>query len=149
MHGFAVALGLLEQKLHAEDHHQAENETATVRSPAVPLAIRVDIERLARRLAGYRQGREITNRFFALLTEGNPRESSTHVDPWLQQAADPHLDTIVPATARRDEGESMSVEGQRSDILDTAAEHADDSVDVEEEPPGDVLLAGHWSPHGG
>ena len=107
VHGFAVALGLLEQKLHAEDHHQAENETATVRWPAVPLAMRVNIERLARRLAGYRQGREIADHFFALLSEGDPRESSARINAWLQQAADPRLDTIVQQLRAEMEGKHV------------------------------------------
>ncbi|RDT52690.1 formate hydrogenlyase [Escherichia coli] len=107
VHGFAVALGLLEQKLHAEDHQQAENETVSVRWPAVPLAMRVNIERLARRLAGYRQGREIADHFFALLTEGDPRESSARINAWLQQAADPRLDTIVQQLRAEMEGKHV------------------------------------------
>jgi hydrogenase-4 component I len=95
IHGFAVALGLLEQKLHAIDYQQADHEVATVRWPTVPLALRVHIERLARQLAGYRQGREITDRFFALLTEGEPEQRIPRLHNWLQQAADPRLTSIV------------------------------------------------------
>lgn len=95
IHGFAVALGLLEQKLHAVDHQQAVNETASVRWPALPLALRVTLERLARQLAGYRQGREITDRLFALLTEGDASQRVQRVEGWLQQAADPRLTAIV------------------------------------------------------
>lgn len=95
LHGFAVALGLLEQKLHAVDHQQAVNEVAEVRWPALPLALRVTLERQARQLAGYRQGREITDQLFARLTEGDPSQRAARVNGWLQQADDPRLTTIV------------------------------------------------------
>ncbi|TCC14289.1 formate hydrogenlyase [Kosakonia quasisacchari] len=95
IHGFAVALGLLEQKLHAVDHQQAADEIANVRWPTLPLALRVTLERLARQLAGYRQGREITDQLFALLTAGDPAQATLRVNNWLQQAADPRLTSIV------------------------------------------------------
>ena len=69
--------------------------------------MRVNIERLARRLAGYRQGREIADHFFALLSEGDPRESSARINAWLQQAADPRLDTIVQQLRAEMEGKHV------------------------------------------
>ncbi|WP_227136526.1 NADH-quinone oxidoreductase subunit B family protein [Kosakonia radicincitans] len=95
IHGFAVALGLLEQKLHAVDHIQTPNETASVNWPALPLALRVTLERQARQLAGYRQGREIVDHLFALLSEGEIGQRASRVNAWLQQAADPRLTAIV------------------------------------------------------
>lgn len=95
IHGFAVALGLLEQKLHAVDHIQTPDETASVNWPALPLALRVTLERQARQLAGYRQGREIVDHLFALLSEGEIGQRAARVNAWLQQAADPRLTVIV------------------------------------------------------
>lgn len=95
IHGFAVALGLLEQKLHAVDYIQTPDETANVNWPALPLALRVTLERQARQLAGYRQGREIADHLFALLSEGDIAQRTSRVHAWLQQAADPRLTVIV------------------------------------------------------
>ncbi|MGY5955954.1 NADH-quinone oxidoreductase subunit B family protein [Kosakonia sp. BK9b] len=95
IHGFAVALGLLEQKLHAVETEQGEGEIAQLRWPALPLALRVSLERQARQLAGYRQGREITDHLFALLTAGAPEQRAARVNAWLQQADDPRLTVIV------------------------------------------------------
>ncbi|AWK85659.1 NADH-quinone oxidoreductase subunit B family protein [Azospirillum thermophilum] len=67
IHGFAVALGLLDQKLKAETHVEAEGETAPLPHPDIPYALRVQLEREARRMAGYRQGRDIVEEFLSLL----------------------------------------------------------------------------------
>lgn len=67
IHGFAVALGLLDQKLKAETHVEAAGESAALPHPDVPYALRVRLEREARRMAGYRQGRDIVEEFLALL----------------------------------------------------------------------------------
>ncbi|MBK3732535.1 NADH-quinone oxidoreductase subunit NuoB [Azospirillum brasilense] len=72
IHGFAVALGLLEQKLKAETHIEAAGEAAALPHPDIPYALRVRLEREARRMAGYRQGRTIVEEFMALL-EGHAR----------------------------------------------------------------------------
>nr|WP_318384752.1 NADH-quinone oxidoreductase subunit B family protein [uncultured Enterobacter sp.] len=95
IHGFAVALGLLQQKLHGIDYQQAPGEEAVVRWPTLPLPLRITIERAARRLAGYRQGREICDRLFALLSEGDPQFAMARVESWLAQADDPRLSVVV------------------------------------------------------
>jgi Ni,Fe-hydrogenase III small subunit len=70
IYGFAVALGLLEQKLKAKTHREAEGEAAAVAFPEVPYALRVQIQREARLMAGYRYGADIADEFLALLTAG-------------------------------------------------------------------------------
>ncbi|PWC36080.1 NADH-quinone oxidoreductase subunit B family protein [Azospirillum sp. TSO35-2] len=67
IHGFAVALGLLDQKLKAETHIEGAGEAAALAHPGIPYALRVPLEREARRMAGYRQGRDIVEEFLALL----------------------------------------------------------------------------------
>lgn len=91
IHGFAVALGLLQQKIHAEECVNA-TEPAQLRQPSIASALRIAIEREARRLAGYRQGTEICNGLFNTLRED---PSGELVDIWLQQADDPRLNDIV------------------------------------------------------
>ncbi|AVT57908.1 NADH-quinone oxidoreductase subunit B family protein [Pectobacterium versatile] len=95
IHGFAVALGLLEQKLKGQHHIQSPGEQAQALLPTIPLATRVMVEREARRLAGYRQGREISDRFLNLL-EGNDFATATQkLDDWFVQENDPRLREIV------------------------------------------------------
>ncbi|MGP3592150.1 NADH-quinone oxidoreductase subunit B family protein [Vagococcus sp. WN89Y] len=95
LYGFAVALGLLKQKLHGVDYQQAPEDAAQVTWPAIPLALRVTVERLARQLAGYRQGREIADRLFTLITAGDPALAPGRVSAWLQREDDPRLSAIV------------------------------------------------------
>lgn len=73
IYGFAVALGLLDQKLKAETHVEAEGENAPAMHPEIPYGLRVLVEREARRMAGYRFGRQIAEEFLTLM-EGNSRE---------------------------------------------------------------------------
>ena len=52
----AVALGLLQQKIHAVDYRDPTGVTMQPLWPQIPPSQRIAIEREARRLAGYRQG---------------------------------------------------------------------------------------------
>ncbi|MDR3438352.1 NADH-quinone oxidoreductase subunit B family protein [Telmatospirillum sp.] len=74
IYGFAVALGLLDQKLKAETYVEAEGEAVPLAHPAIPYNLRVLLEREARQMAGYRQGRDIVEEFLSLL-EADDRTS--------------------------------------------------------------------------
>ena len=95
IHGLAVALGLLGQKLKGEDHPVSDTEKPTVLLPQVPLQRRVRIEREARRMAGYRQGREISEQLLSLIADQPLAQAQSKVDAWLKQANDPRLNEIV------------------------------------------------------
>ncbi|AFJ48516.1 NADH-quinone oxidoreductase subunit B family protein [Shimwellia blattae] len=95
IHGFAVALGLLDQKLKGQNHTQGENEKAGLLLPAVPLDARVAVEREARRLAGYRKGRVISDQLLGILNAGASNEAEQKLGAWLSQADDPRLREIV------------------------------------------------------
>lgn len=69
IYGFAVALGLLGQKLKAATHIEGADERVLPAHPAVPYGLRVGIEREARRMAGYRQGGDIAERFLTSLEQ--------------------------------------------------------------------------------
>ena len=69
---FAMALGLLDQKLHAEATVEAAGEQADILHPGVPYKLRVAIEREARAMSGYRYGRDLANEFMDTL-EGAPK----------------------------------------------------------------------------
>ncbi|WP_447882676.1 NADH-quinone oxidoreductase subunit B family protein [Serratia fonticola] len=95
LYGFAVALGLLEQKLKGENHLEQVGEKAALLLPGIPLHTRVLIEREARRLAGYYQGRIISDRFLSLLAGASMDAATLRLEEWLQQENDPRLREIV------------------------------------------------------
>ena len=65
--GFAMALGMLDQKLHSETTHEQPGEEAPLLHPGVPYKLRVAIEREARAMSGYRYGRDLANQFLDTL----------------------------------------------------------------------------------
>jgi hydrogenase-4 component I len=95
IYGLAVALGLLEQKLKGKNHVEEEGEGAELIHPQTPLDVRVRIERQARLLAGYKQGREISDRFVNLLETHKLTSLKRHVQEWLEEENDPRLKEIV------------------------------------------------------
>ncbi len=93
IYGFAMALGILGQKLKATHHVQSENEQVIPRYPEIPLDLRVDIERESRRMAGYWHGRRIAHSFLNLI---QPADShfGQRVQDYLKQQDDPRLTEI-------------------------------------------------------
>ncbi|WP_124060356.1 NADH-quinone oxidoreductase subunit B family protein [Gordonibacter sp. Marseille-P4307] len=67
IYGFAIALGLLGQKLHETHLVEGEGEQAPILHGDVPYKLKVELEREARKLAGYRYGRDLVNRFMDAL----------------------------------------------------------------------------------
>lgn len=95
IHGFAVALGLLKQKMQMVHHVQGEDEKSALLFPEVPLELRVDVERESRRMAGYWAGRNIANTFLGLIKERSPKEAVAEVDAYLRGQDDPRLAEIM------------------------------------------------------
>jgi hydrogenase-4 component I len=91
--GFAMALGILGQKLKATHHVQAEGEHNPLRHPEIALELRVAIEREARRMAGYWHGRRIADAFLEL-TKAPQDEVPTYIGTYLRQKDDPRLSEI-------------------------------------------------------
>jgi formate hydrogenlyase subunit 7 len=94
IYGFALALGLLDQKLAARHHTQEAGEEAAVTHPRIPLPLRVELEREARRMSGYRQGRIIANRFMSLLASEDAAPFVERVKHYLDREDDPRLAEI-------------------------------------------------------
>ena len=95
IYGFAVALGLLGQKLKGSHHEQAVGEQSSLVHPTVPLDLRVLIEREARRMAGYRHGGLIADEFMGLIeSAGSSQDFSTQVKQRLTERDDPRLSEI-------------------------------------------------------
>ena len=89
IYGFAMALGLLGQKLKASHHVQAEDERVQPRHPEIPLDLRIDIEREARRMAGYWHGKRIAEIFLDLLTPGDGQKVDQKIQVFLSGQDDP------------------------------------------------------------
>ncbi len=95
VYGFAMALGILGQKLKANHSVQGEDERVMPRFPEIPLDLRVDIEREARRMAGYWHGKRIAEAYLNLI---NPEDSSKtwqDVEAYLAAQSDPRLTEII------------------------------------------------------
>ncbi|KMV35913.1 NADH-quinone oxidoreductase subunit B family protein [Franconibacter pulveris] len=90
LYGFAMALGLLEQKIHARLPGEEDNQPAQILHPEMVQPLRVRVDRAARRLAGYRYGRQIADDFMRHLANGH-----NSVARWLEQENDPRLCEIV------------------------------------------------------
>lgn len=90
LYGFAMALGLLEQKIHLRKPGEEDSQPAEILHPDMVQPLRVRIDRAARRLAGYRYGRQIADTFINYLMQGEDR-----VAQWLADENDPRLSEIV------------------------------------------------------
>lgn len=67
IYGFAVALGLLDQKLHAKTDIEEDGEQAPLAHPGVPYRLRVALERRARQMSGYLHGQQLADQFMDVL----------------------------------------------------------------------------------
>jgi len=95
IYGFALGLGLLDQKLKSSHHVEAEDEQVGIAHPRIPHLLRVALEREARRMAGYRQGRQIVEKFFSLLERDDGKPLVQHVAEFLARENDPRLTEIM------------------------------------------------------
>jgi len=99
IYGFALALGILEQKLKASRHVETDAETVALAHPGIPFRLRVALEREARRMAGYRQGRDIAESFMALSESDDPLPLDKRIEDFLAKENDPRLSEIVHCLA--------------------------------------------------
>ena len=67
IYGFAMTLGLLEQKLHASHHDEEPGVQVPLAFADIPYQVRVDIEREARLQSGYLWGRDAADDFLTTL----------------------------------------------------------------------------------
>jgi len=95
IYGFAMALGLLSQKIKGSHHEQAEGEQSQLAHPLVPHGLRVLLEREARRLAGYRAGGRIADDFMQLLCEQSAIALEQRIAHYLARHDDLRLAEII------------------------------------------------------
>ena len=67
IYGFAIALGLLGQKLHHVDEVEKPGEQAPLRYADIPYKVRTALERDARLYSGYRYGADIVDDFLGAM----------------------------------------------------------------------------------
>ena len=94
IYGFAVALGLLDQKLKAKVH-QPEVQKASLKHTEIPLDIKVMIERQARVLAGYLHGQRIADDVMDVLATCSADDVDQKISAYLVTKNDPRLTEIV------------------------------------------------------
>lgn len=94
VYGFAMALGMLGQKMKASHHIQGDDEHALPPHPGVPLELRIEIDREARRMAGYLYGNQIAEKFFEIY-ERAPGHVEQEVRAYLDEQNDPRLTEIM------------------------------------------------------
>jgi hypothetical protein len=88
-----MALGLLGQKLKASHHIQSDTEHVRPRHPEIPLDLRIDIERMSRRMAGYWHGKRIAESFLDLIQRADSGTEGS-IQTYLNQQDDPRLTEI-------------------------------------------------------
>jgi len=80
-------------------HVQQDDEHSKLLHPEIPLDLRVEIEREARRMAGYWHGKRIAESFMGLIAaplhDGAPQEASSALQEYLQMQGDPRLTEIM------------------------------------------------------
>jgi len=94
IYGFAMALGLLSQKLKATHHVEGEDERVQPRHPQVPLDLRIAVEREARRMAGYWHGKRIAETFLDFIEPNDEQGAAQKIQVYLAQQDDPRLAEI-------------------------------------------------------
>ena len=87
IYGFAITLGLLDQKL-LESHHQETGFAFPPAFPDIPYKIRVAFEREARLMSGYYSGAQIVNEFMESLTN-NAGNALENADALIKREVDP------------------------------------------------------------
>lgn len=92
IYGFAMALGLMEQKLH-ESHHQETGFALPPAFPDIPYKLRVSFEREARKMSGYYFGGRIVNEFMEALTSGEG-DALSRADALINSEADPRRQEV-------------------------------------------------------
>jgi len=91
IHGCAVALGLLQQKMKGEHYVEGAGAGAKLKFPEVPIDLRKEIEREARRLCGYWHGKRIAEQYLEFLREKDLQRIEQKLDAFLNAEKDPRL----------------------------------------------------------
>ncbi|QCE34498.1 NADH-quinone oxidoreductase subunit NuoB [Acetobacteraceae bacterium] len=96
IYGFALALGMLDQKLKKTHHDETGNPgDVKMQFPEFPQPLRVLIEQEARRMAGYRYGRQIADKFMQIVVQNGSENFNKALAAYLEKEEDPRLGDIM------------------------------------------------------
>ena len=96
IYGFAVALGLLGQKLQHTEIVEKPGELAPIPFEAVPYKVRTALQRRARLLSGYRSGKDLSDEFMSLIETGGSDVVSS-IQTLIAKQSDPRKVEILTA----------------------------------------------------
>jgi len=88
IYGFAIALGLLEQKLKHTEITEEPGEFTPLLLEAVPYKVRTALQRKARLLSGYRSGKDMCDEFMTALKPGG-KEAISSAQALIANQSDP------------------------------------------------------------
>ncbi len=95
IYGFAMALGLLDQKQHSRHYQEQEGEEAFLLHPTIPYELRVKLQCVARYMAGYRYGNKIADDFMRTLSDTKRGAGILQrVDTRIEELSDPRRKEI-------------------------------------------------------
>jgi len=94
IYGFAMALGLLGQKLKHTEIVEVPGEQVPVSFEAIPYKVRTALERKARLLSGYRTGKDMADEFMAALVAGDT-DVFSGIDMLIAQQEDPRRQEVL------------------------------------------------------
>jgi formate hydrogenlyase subunit 7 len=87
IYGFAIALGLLGQKLHHKDETDSVGTHAELRFADIPYKVRTTLEREARLYSGYRYGQDLSDEFLGALEKDG--DALSNVNDLIAAQTDP------------------------------------------------------------
>jgi formate hydrogenlyase subunit 7 len=94
LHGIAMALDLLEQKIKGEQFVEKEIARVTPKYNGISPDLAKEIEWEARRLSGYLHGRRIAAQYIEFMREGDPLAVDQKIKELVKQEKDPRLAEI-------------------------------------------------------
>ena len=146
IYGFAIALGLLGQKLHHTDIVEQPGEQAPLRFADIPYKARITLEKEARMLSGYRQGQDLSDEFMAALEAGGP-DVFANVSHLIAKQTDPRRVEVF--TRLRDRlGEMMVTSDKEAELLKSALESVVASTNAQGENVAASILQTAMASHG-
>ncbi len=95
IHGFAVALGLLQQKMQATCYEQGDEDRSALSFPNIHPDLRIEVEREARRMAGYWHGKNIAHTFLQMMASSDREAAMAGLQQYLDGKDDPRLSEIL------------------------------------------------------
>jgi len=138
IYGFAIALGLLGQKLHHTDIVEQPGEQAPLRFSDIPYKVRISLEREARLMCGYRYGQDISDEFMRTL-EASDYNVLGEVSTLIANQTDPRRAEIYTALRKR-LCEMMVGADEENALLKAALENIVANTKPGEENPAAAIL---------